>query len=237
MISFDPEEIDKLEKIRDLYAKTKGWMLYAEEIDPEFKSFVQPVNELRHAFDHLMRLFAVKLEIREEPEEGYVKTHLEKTLAHVFRGAFDTLDKLSITIRKKIINEVSPFSSDTINMAIPEYYSKIKPDIEEINKRIAEIRANKDVASIAYDEIEEYSNLIERLKEYYTLILEKKSKLIEYEKESMRKENKVFVLIAGAIGGGLLTGILFGTFEAAIVGALIVLIILRILRFVEQKNV
>jgi len=208
MVEFDSKESDKLINICNLYIKTKDWMLYAEEIDPDFESFIQPANELRHALDHLMRLFAVKLKIREEPERGYVEKQLEKTIGHVFRGAFDTLDKISITLREKIINEISPFSVDAINASLPEYYSKIRPDIEEINRKIAKIRANKDVVSICYDDIEEYSNLIERLKEYHRLILKQKPGLIEYEgkQKSDKNKDKIFQILL------ILFGCLLGIF-------------------------
>ncbi|ODS36389.1 hypothetical protein BEH94_12075 [Candidatus Altiarchaeales archaeon WOR_SM1_SCG] len=190
MVGFDPEETAKVKEICELYDKTKNWMLYAEEIDHEFKAFIQPVNELRHAFDHLMRLAAVKLEIRPEPGEGYVKNQLEKVLGHVFRGAFDTLDKLSITLREKITNELSPFSVYAIQAALPDYYSKIKPDIEEITEKIAEKRANKDVSLICYAEIEEYSNLIERLKKYHKSIIKIKPSLIECEEKIKADEKR-----------------------------------------------
>lgn len=69
MVDFTDKELVKFKKICELYNRIKGWMLWGEEIDPEFKSFLQPINELRHAFDHLMRIFAFKLGIKRESDE------------------------------------------------------------------------------------------------------------------------------------------------------------------------
>lgn len=182
--SFEGKELDKFEEICKLYIRTKGWILYAEEQDPDFKSFLQPSNELKNAFDHLMRVFVVKVGITEvTDEEEYIEKNLEKALGHVFRGAFDTLDQMAITFRERITLEISPFSPEVINDLLPEYYPKIRGDIENINNKISEIRAHKDVASICYGDIKEYSDIIERLKEYYDRVIRTKPNLIEYEEK------------------------------------------------------
>lgn len=140
-----------------------------------------------------------------------------KAKGHIFRCTFDVMDKVSITLREKIADEVKPFSSDTLSKVMPEYYQTIKPYVEEINQKIANIRSNKDVGSISEEEIKKYKEIIEKLKEYYNTILHKKPGLIEYEKQ-IKKENQkenrkqtYILVLAGAIG--------------AIIGGIVVLLI------------
>ncbi len=97
------------------------------------------------------------------------------------------MDKISITFREKIIKETKPFSVDTIQVVIPKYYSEIRPNIENINEEIAKLRVNKDVISLQNKDIEQYIYLIEQLKKYYELVLNRISILVEYEEKIKEK--------------------------------------------------
>ncbi len=46
---------EKLRDLTELYFVVKEIILYFEEVNPEQKADIQPINELRNAFDHLMR--------------------------------------------------------------------------------------------------------------------------------------------------------------------------------------
>jgi len=47
-------EQEKLSLATKAYFRTKALFIKAEETDPEFKSFLQPKNELASGLDHLL---------------------------------------------------------------------------------------------------------------------------------------------------------------------------------------
>ncbi len=75
-------------------------IIFCEENQEEFKTNLQIVKELRDAFDHLMRVFAVKLGMKGERGDGSIQTSLDKVLGHVFRAGYDTLDFATVILRQ-----------------------------------------------------------------------------------------------------------------------------------------
>lgn len=87
--------VDKLRELTELYLVVKEIIIYFEEVNPEQKSDIQPINELRNAFDHLMRCFSKWLGIdknQEHKSSAYISTHLSKSFGHVYRAGYDTVD-------------------------------------------------------------------------------------------------------------------------------------------------
>ena len=64
--------LDKLHDLCELYIVVKEIIIYFEEVNPEQKSDIQPINELRNAFDHVMRVVAVWLKIKEKKSQGNI---------------------------------------------------------------------------------------------------------------------------------------------------------------------
>lgn len=55
------QDIPALRGVADLYVQAKALILYSEEVDPESRSNLQVIKELRDAFDHLMRVIVARL--------------------------------------------------------------------------------------------------------------------------------------------------------------------------------
>ncbi len=165
--------------------------MLAEEIDTEKRTHFQPINELRHAFDHLMRIFAAKLEINKPEEvEEYTKTNFEKVIGHVYRSVYDSLDWISINLRVKIGTELEGFSTEAIQAVLPDYYSEIRPYVEEANEKISRLRASKDVVNINEGgDIQDYLEIVKTLRRYHKQILKAKPALIEYQKKHEKEKN------------------------------------------------
>ncbi|MFZ2410874.1 MAG: hypothetical protein WAW23_04825, partial [Candidatus Methanoperedens sp.] len=153
---FSEIEEEKLKQTTLLYGRVKELIIFCEENQEEFKSNFYIVKELRDAFDHLMRVFAVKLGVKTNNGEEYIEASLEKVMGHVFRAGYDTLDFASIILRDKINKEISEFSSPTIEAAIPKYYSEIRPSIEAITTDIIALRNNKDIAKPSTERFDQY---------------------------------------------------------------------------------
>jgi len=114
-------EKENIKQITQLYGKVKELIIFCEENHEEFKSNLHVVKELRDAFDHLMRVFAVKLDIKKEKDENYIQINLDKVFGHVYRAGYDTLDYATLILRDKINKEVINFSSSAIQSAIPTH--------------------------------------------------------------------------------------------------------------------
>lgn len=203
---FSETEEKNLKSITELYGKVKELIIFCEENQEEFKTNLQTVKELRDAFDHMMRVFAVKLKTKEEMGDGYIQTSLDKVLGHVFRAGYDTLDFATLILRDKINKEVADFSPSAIQAAIPNYYSEMRPSVEAITTDIIKLRTNKDIAKPSPELFDEYFKNVITLQEMFKIILKAKPSLVEYEnKETKGKWNAAFLEIAvGIIIGAIL---------------------------------
>lgn len=181
-----------IEKIYHIHTKSKDFALKAEEFGIDFKGYLQPYNELKNAYEHMLRAQFVDLGVQEEDDSAkYVSSNLDKALGHEYRAFFDTADYLSMTLRQRIHESLREFSSDVISKAIPTYYSLIKPRILEINEEIAQARSRKDIGNgYIIPEVERYSNLVEELFKIEKEITSKLSVCVELATEEKKKRNK-----------------------------------------------
>lgn len=178
------EALQKLNDICELYFVVKEVIIYFEEINPEQKSDIQPINELRNAFDHLMRVVAVWLNIKEKTEPNdYIITHLDKSFGHVYRAGYDTVDFLTLTLKELIYSELSGYSVRTIQEVIPNYYSEIRPSIYELNDEVTKYRSEKDVANTDARHLIEYIRDVKKIVEYHKGITKKIPTLDELERK------------------------------------------------------
>jgi len=174
-------------------------ILFCEENHEEFKSNLHEVKELRDAFDHLMRIFAVKLGVKEEKDEEYIRINMDKVFGHVYRAGYDTLDFAALILRDKINKEVSGFSHSAIQAAIPNYYSEIRPVVESITSDIIKLRTDKDVANKSPEVFNNYFQNVKTLNKMFDLILRAKPALVEYTNRRKKEELKD-TLLKVAIG-------------------------------------
>lgn len=196
---FSSSEETELRQVTELYGKVKELILFCEENHEEFKSNLHEVKELRDAFDHLMRIFAVKLGVKEEKDEEYIKINMDKVFGHVYRAGYDTLDFATLILRDKINKEVSGFSPSAIQAAIPNYYSEIRPAVESITLDIIKLRNDKDVANRSPEVFDKYFQNVKNLHKMFDVILKTKPALIEYTGKR-KKEQLNDTLVKVAIG-------------------------------------
>jgi hypothetical protein len=217
MDHFDTKEADTLEKITQVYRYEKDLMLHAEELNEE--SFLPPINEIKDAFDHLMRVFAVKCNLKTTDEQDYTYKNLDATFRHLYRATFDLLDYIRIFQRERVEDMLEGISREAISVVFPEYYRDIRPEIERALDKIPIYKGEKDIGNPNLDNIKGYCELVKSIKADCIKIEEKLPGLIQYEeqkkKEEAEKSNKikndkykeyaVLFLIAtlSAIGGGL----------------------------------
>jgi hypothetical protein len=194
-----------------IHEYTKRLTILGEEFGKDFLGFYQPLNELKNAYEHIIRAKSQELGLRvlktetDLTEKEYVLSNIRKAMAHEYRAFFDTADYLSVVVRDKIIKILIPYSPIVISTAIPEYYKEYRSRIDEITYDIAEYRGMKDIGKIeiTLPTVEKYANACEELINIYRSINKKMNVLLEVkeglhqEKEAERKrELKVKIAIA-----------------------------------------
>ncbi|MCX5632834.1 MAG: hypothetical protein NTW93_04045 [Phycisphaerae bacterium] len=188
-----------------IYQETKKLLLWAEEHEiKKWKTFTQPLLEHRSALDHICRALACEVGIL-SPNEDYYKKNLDKAKGHIYRAFFDVADWFSVVLRDNITDMLDDFDTDCITAAIPDYYSIIRPDIENITQEIAAIRDGKDISTNngIISDIGDYRQKIEKLLQHHKTIVGKLRSLNEYKikhkKHNFRKE-LLTVVISLVIG-------------------------------------
>lgn len=188
-MNFTNEEIHRIQELAKAYIQAKAAILYAEECDPDLKSNVQFIKELRDAFDHLMFV----IYNYENPDlydrDRTILKNLNKSTGHVYRAANDALDSTVLSIKEKIHNILKEYSSNIIKEVIPEYW-KIKRSINNLDGRVIEHRKNKDTDNHQLVTLSEYIKDVDELKEIYDLILENAPNFDVVEKELIQNRKK-----------------------------------------------
>jgi len=184
---------DRLKRITELYAVAKTLILKAEEYT--HKADLQPMKELRDAFDHVMDCYAVcfglNSGVSRDNFQPYIVTHLDKAYGHVYRAAYDTLDLFTVILRETIRDDLSGYNNETICAVIPEYYQQIKPSIISLSQKIAEFRDGKDVAvELRHSTLITYSQEAGQLVTYHAAVTSKIPALEEYRKKAAEEHQK-----------------------------------------------
>ncbi|MBI4778125.1 hypothetical protein HY792_04320 [Candidatus Desantisbacteria bacterium] len=196
-------------KIIHVHEYTKHITLKAEEFDESFKTFIQPFNELRNTLEHIIRANSVIIGINDCEDSKYIDKNLDKALGHEYRAFFDSVDWLSMSLRDRIIETLKPFHHEAISKAIPDYYSNIRPRIDEIGNEIARLREEKDIAngSELMIEVEHYKEILDELFDIDKKIRNSVSAVIEIDKA--KKFEPVANIIVSFVAGLLVALIVY----------------------------
>lgn len=200
---------DEWEKLLEKYSIIKNVYIKCEETDPQLKTNLQPLNEFRAALDHIMKLMGIYYfgDISSQEKEMAIKSQFEKLDSHFNRSFYDVCDMLSINYRNKIIDILSVYDTETIKTAIPEYYSKTKPRIEEISSHIVTYREQKGGHLVDdYERFSEYQSDVLELESYYIAINKAIASMDEIqckETKKLKKDNLKNWIFGGLIGATL----------------------------------
>jgi len=182
----DSLDIEQIEKLYQIYGKTKHFMIKAEEFGLEQKTYLQPRLELFQAFDHVIsEYFSEQLENKAGSLDGAIK--------HMYTAFFDVADWTINEIRRLVFMDLGNYSPDVIKTAIPDYYSEIRPELDDLTERITEIRGHKTFEKI--ESVDEYAQLLDKAYAYIKKIRKSQPTLIE-----LKKKNRINVMLMPAIG-------------------------------------
>ncbi len=210
-------DLEVLRKTTECYGILKDLALYAEELNSE--SFLPPINEIRDAFDHLMRMYSVLFGLRDGDSE-YIKENLDAVFRHVYRASFDYLDYIRIYQKDYMHRRLEEISQQTIVNLFPEYYREILPEIESCLEDIPLYKASKDIGKPDMETVERYHAKVLKMRDYCAQInkmapalIEAESKLRGEAEQRERKESGIrraetwkylLFTIIGAIVGGII---------------------------------
>lgn len=182
------------EEIFSLYNTIKWLYALCEETDTDLNTNLQPLNEFRAALDHLMRIVAIQN--LDEYKDKDANDEVKRLRSHLRRAFFDICDMLAINYRNKIIDVLQDYTVDEIQRALPDYYSKIRPRIEQISEEIASLRTEKRFNGDKQEEtaVDEYPEIIKELQEYYKFVNSAVPSLLEMRQQNQKVEQKNIVV-------------------------------------------
>ena len=199
-------------EISFLYKEVKQIVLLAENINEKKEVILSSINEMRNAFDHLMRCY---------DEENIEKCNkqIEKSKGHLFRAGYDSYELIAIETIKDIKLKFQNYSPDVILQVFPNYYNEIVILIDEFEKNLAKVRSNKKIGYDFYDEngeintekIEEafsdYESIVTKLLDLKDEVTKKIPSLEKAKKEIKQTKFKEIIIasIVSAIFGAIIS--------------------------------
>jgi len=195
-------------QIVQVHNRGKQLFILAEEMDSRFETFLQPLQELKHALEHIIRARASELGLTEGGNPDYVEESLQKALGHEYRAFFDVADWLGVAVlREKALEQMTRYSPDCISRYFREWYDTVRPRLEKANIEIARIRTDKDVArgSDVIPEVEKYHGVIVELAGMMPMISSHIPQLEEGRRHERRGKWKrvIWQVILVILGAGL----------------------------------
>jgi hypothetical protein len=146
----DRKNLSYIEELSSIYKIVKPLILLAEYYNSNQGIVLSSMNELRNAFDHIMRAFF---------EGADTEKEFFKAKGHLFRAAYDVCEIIIID-RLEYIN----LFKDTVGFnllynAYPDYYTKILPFISQLKEKLGVLRQNPD----SLERINEYEKIVTQL--------------------------------------------------------------------------
>ena len=161
-----------LSQINALYAKTKNYIIRAEEIDQTLRSNIAVFKEQRDGLDHIMRAVHEYLDKASAADTNYVLQQFGDAEGHLYRAAYDALDGMGISYKIRINQIIDRFSFRAIQAGCPNY-ADILQSITDLDERIVEHRKNKDQRRTTLVELDQYFETIKNLDAHARGILHK----------------------------------------------------------------
>ena len=157
------------EIISTIHNITKELYIISEEYSDELSSFIQPIKELKDAYEHIVR--ANSNMYSNEADENYIITNMEKAIGHEYRAFFDTSDFLCIILRGKINDILKNYTYQQI-ISVWSDYKDVRNKILQITEKIISVRLKKDIGTSQkmYELVKEYESIVKELINYYKVI-------------------------------------------------------------------
>ena len=123
----------KLTELSEIYKSVKHIFLLVEYYNGEKGIVVSSINELRSAFDHVMRAMT------KENHEGVID-EVDSAKKHLYRAAYDACEVIILDRLDYIESLKEKVSFKTINTVFPEYATEVLPFAARLKKEVVDVR-------------------------------------------------------------------------------------------------
>ena len=156
----------ELSELADWYVKTKELVIKVENVD--YKSYIQPMHELRYSYDHLMRAINYEL-VSPDTSEEKIERAIRSAKGHLVRAYSDCIEWLLVEVKSEfnrvLQTQKMTFTHEEILTVLPDY-KEIKSQMQELIDIIGEYKIKKQSeASENFNPVDELQNnpLIKKL--------------------------------------------------------------------------
>lgn len=139
----------EMDRLADLYESVKPVFLLAEYYNKENGIVESSINEIRAAFDHLMRSMRCE-------DDDRMNAEFRNTESHLIRAAFDAYELIALDRLEFIYHLKSGIPYDAIVHIYPDYTTKVLPLVSQLKHDLVEVRMIPN----SKERLEEYSNKI-----------------------------------------------------------------------------
>jgi hypothetical protein len=133
----NPQEhfVARLSEIAEQYILTKEIVIFLERYNKNGDSYIGPHNEVRNAFDHVMKMVICT------SDADAVEKQYSSAKSHLLRAGYDAYELLCSSSIKYIYTALESFSPSDISKGFPDYYQKgMRADITKIQEALAHYR-------------------------------------------------------------------------------------------------
>lgn len=145
----------KLTELSEIYKSVKHIFLLVEYYNGKKGIVVSSINELRSAFDHIMRAMT-------KDDSSGLEDEIDSAKKHLFRAAYDACEVIILDRLDYIESLKNRASYRVLSKVYPDYVTEILPFAAKLKKEVVEVR--------------QIDNLEERVKQYE----EKITQIIDY---------------------------------------------------------
>lgn len=210
------------------YVEVKSILTSAEIAELNGKIYFQPYNELRYALDHFMRAIgwskeqAAVAEDKKVELDKNIKSALKSATGHLQRAYSDVLEWYFLTVKNMCVKTLTPYESEQIIHAIPNYYSEIKPFLMQFEKNLAFYKENKssEKNDLTSEENADFilfnSDDFNKLGKIFETVQKSEASLMEMRSKGKKKNIitaviiPVITCIVGTVVGGIITAFIMG---------------------------
>lgn len=181
----------KLTELSEIYKSVKHIFLLVEYYNGKKGIVVSSINELRSAFDHMMRAMT------KDDQDGLID-EMESAKKHLYRAAYDACEVIILDRLDYIESLKSIVSFKTLSKVYPEYATEILPFAAQLKGEVVEVREISDLK----ERVNDYEDKISKLISYSELLEQKIPDAMKLrEKDSIESllSSSFVTFLAGAV--------------------------------------
>ena len=198
---------NEISLLKDWYKKTKEIVIKAESMDSLNKSYIQPLHELRYCLDHFMRA----LDYGEQTDnKDKIRESINAARSHLQRAYSDSIEWMLVNVTEEYRRILDNYTYEQIQGTFPEYYTKIRPELEALIQKVNNYKITKSVEEAANQAANQFiaEDIAVKLEDYLKTLHLRESSLIDakkrYKKTSV-KDKFIIPILTAAIGAIIAT--------------------------------